>query len=115
MEPRHGSGPHPTSTGRLFVPVGKRRSVHLIRLFRTPLGGRTVIGFTSRARLAGELGDDQACVELAEPTLRALAEPLGVTRLIVDPHLVAAPLPAQTILSFTPDRLPREPERISPR
>ncbi|MFI0811908.1 SAV_915 family protein [Streptomyces echinatus] len=112
MDPRHGLGPQRTSTTRLFVPVHRRRHVHLIRLFRTPPGGRTVVGFTSRARLAIELGDDQACVELAEPILRALAEPLGVTRLTVDPHLVAAPVPIETVLSFSPDRLPREAQAV---
>ncbi|MGW8328547.1 SAV_915 family protein [Streptomyces sp. NPDC055897] len=106
MESRHGLGPRRAPAGRLFVPVSKRRRGHLIRLFRTPLGGRAAVGFTSRTRLAMALGDDHACVELAEPILRALAEPLGVTRLIVDPHLVAAPVPTKTILSLTSDRRP---------
>ncbi|MEV5281589.1 MULTISPECIES: SAV_915 family protein [unclassified Streptomyces] len=108
MEPRHGAGPRRAPAGRLFVPVRRRRRGHLVRLFQTPMGGRAVVGFTSRARLAMALGDDQACVELAEPTLRALAEPLGVTRLIVDPHLVAAPVPVRSVPAFASERLPLE-------
>lgn len=111
MERLHGFPPLRTPTGRLFVPVRRREGGHLIRFFRTVLGRRTVVGFTSRARLARELGDDQACVELAEPTLRALAEPLGVTRLIVDPHLLTAPVPAQTILTSAS----LETEQLPPR
>ncbi|MER5546346.1 SAV_915 family protein [Streptomyces sp. NPDC002589] len=115
MQPRHGLGAQRAPAGRLFVPVRTGRRGHLIRLFRTPLGARTIVGFTTRARLATELGDGQACVELAEPILRALAEPLGVTRLIVDPYLVAAPVAAQTVLSYISQRPPLQAEEASPR
>ncbi|HJD83532.1 SAV_915 family protein [Kitasatospora aureofaciens] len=114
MEPTDASGgQRPTAKG-LFVPVHERGRVHLIRLFRTPLGTRTVVGFTSRARLATALGGDQACVELAEPILRELVEPLGVTRLIVDPDLVAAPVPTRTVPSAVADRRPLEVEPSLP-
>ncbi|WP_034091579.1 SAV_915 family protein [Streptacidiphilus albus] len=96
MEPRLGPTARLIPDGRLFVPVRPRRGGRLLRLFQTPLGGRTVVGFTSQARLATALGEDQAWVELAEPALRALAEPLGVSCLIIDPHLVARPVAADT-------------------
>ncbi len=58
-------------------------------MFRTPLGDRTAVAFTSKDRLAATLGPDQAWIRLAEPALRALAAPLGVTTFIVDPQLAA--------------------------
>jgi hypothetical protein len=59
---------------------------------RTPLGHRTAVGFTSPARLGSVLGPRQSWVRLGEPALRALAAPLGVTALTVDPQL-SAPAP----------------------
>ncbi|MER5770957.1 SAV_915 family protein [Streptomyces sp. NPDC001985] len=76
--------------GPLYVPVrlgsaGGRQ----LRFLRTPLGVRTAVGFTSPERLAGALGPDQRWIRLAEPALRSLAEPLGVTAVTVDPRLTA--------------------------
>lgn len=79
----------PSPAGLFFVPVRPGPAGCTARLFRTPLGGRTAVGFTSRERLTAALGDDQAWVRMAEPALRALAEPLGATALTVDPQLVA--------------------------
>ncbi|WP_037854821.1 SAV_915 family protein, partial [Streptomyces sp. NRRL S-1824] len=59
------------------------------RFFRTPLGGRTAVGFTSAAKLTATLGTDQPSIRLSEPALRALAAPLGVTALTVDPQFSA--------------------------
>ncbi|MFF3458907.1 SAV_915 family protein [Streptomyces sp. NPDC002730] len=67
---------------------------------RTPLGVRTAIGFTGRDRLVAVLGERQQWIRIAEPALSALAEPLGVTTVTVDPRLTApaaaraAPAPA---------------------
>ncbi|MGY0020057.1 SAV_915 family protein [Streptomyces sp. YJ-C3] len=65
-------------------------------MFRTPPGERTAVGFTSRERLAATLGPDQRWIRLGAPALRALAEPLGVTAVTVDPTfsapVTAAPL-----------------------
>jgi len=108
MEPTAAAGGRRPTAKLLFVPVRERGRVRLIRLFRTPLGTRTVVGFTSWARLAAALGDGHACVELAEPILRELVEPLGVTRLIVDPHLVAAPVPTGAVPATVADRRPLE-------
>ncbi|MGC5004932.1 SAV_915 family protein [Streptomyces sp. DT203] len=75
--------------GLLYVPVRSGPSGCTTRLFRTPLGGRTAVGFTSAAKLTATLGTDQACIRLSEPALRALAAPLGVTALTVDPPFSA--------------------------
>lgn len=87
----------------LYVPVRLCSAGHeQLCLARTPLGERTAIGFTGQARLTSVFGRRQRWVRLAEPALRALAEPLGVTVVTVDPrHLagpvrVTAPVPARS-------------------
>ncbi|WP_438486971.1 SAV_915 family protein [Streptomyces sp. S186] len=72
--------------GPLFVPVRPGPAGCTARLFRTPLGGRTAVGFTSAQRLAEVLGGGQPWVRLSEPALRALAEPLGAATVTVDPR-----------------------------
>ncbi|MEV6418487.1 SAV_915 family protein [Streptomyces sp. NPDC051662] len=84
----------PGTARPLYVPVrlgsaGGRQ----LRFARTPLGARTAIGFTSSLRLTAVLGEGQAWIRLAEPALRALAEPLGAVLVTVDPQLTA-PAPA---------------------
>jgi hypothetical protein len=81
--------------GLLYVPVRSGPAGCTARFFRTPLGGRTAVGFTSAARLTATLGTEQACIRLSEPALRSLAAPLGVTALTVDPQL-SAPAPTET-------------------
>ncbi|GAA2086253.1 hypothetical protein GCM10009801_48570 [Streptomyces albiaxialis] len=71
--------------GPLFVPVRSGRTGCVARLFRTPWGGRTAVGFTSEGRLTAVLGGGQSFVRLSEAALRALAEPLGGVGLTVDP------------------------------
>ncbi|MFG2968988.1 SAV_915 family protein [Streptomyces sp. NPDC048288] len=92
--------------GPLFVPVRPGPVGFAARLFRTPLGERTAVGFTSARRLAATLGPGQAWIRLAEPALRALAAPLGVTTVTVDPQLSA---PAPTPVT------PLAPVAVSPR
>ncbi|MEV7141444.1 SAV_915 family protein [Streptomyces tauricus] len=77
--------------GLLFVPVRSGPAGCTARFFRTPLGSRTAVGFTSAARLAATLGTEQPSIRLSEPALRALAAPLGITALTVDPQLSAPP------------------------
>ncbi|MEU0437461.1 SAV_915 family protein [Streptomyces sp. NPDC006290] len=79
----------PFPAGLLFVPVRSGPAGSTARFFRTPLGGRTAVGFTSAAKLTATLGTEQTCIRLSEPALRALAEPLGVTVLTVDPQFSA--------------------------
>ncbi|CDR05434.1 SAV_915 family protein [Streptomyces iranensis] len=78
----------PVPAGRvLYVPVRPGPVGCAVRLFRTPRGGRTAVGFSTRGRLAAVLGARQPWIRLGEPALRALAEPLGATSLTVDPRL----------------------------
>ncbi|MET9255052.1 SAV_915 family protein [Streptomyces sp. NPDC003717] len=99
-EPRHGDDPdplEPAPAGPLYVPVRPGPGGHTARLFRTPLGARTAVGFTSAHRLTATLGPGRPWIRLAEPALRALTAPLGVTRLTVDPQFTAAaPAPVTT-------------------
>ncbi|MFC9590609.1 SAV_915 family protein [Streptomyces sp. NPDC056944] len=91
-EVEHSEDPEPSErvpAGPLLVPVRPGPSGCSARLFRTPLGDRTAVGFTSEAGLAATLGPDHACVRLSEPALRALVAPLGVTALTVDPQFAA--------------------------
>ncbi|MFE3651749.1 SAV_915 family protein [Streptomyces sp. NPDC059152] len=99
----HAEDPEPADrvpAGPLFVPVRPGPAGFAARLFRTPLGGRTAVGFTSPQRLAEVLGGGQPWVRLSEPALRALAEPIGATTVTVDPRFTpdAARAPR-----FTPD------------
>lgn len=92
-EPLCGEDPEPAErfpAGPMFVPVRPGPAGCTARLFPTPLGERTAVGFTSERRLTATLGRGQAWIRLAEPALRALVEPLGVTRLTVDPPALGA-------------------------
>jgi hypothetical protein len=83
----------PVPAGLLLVPVRPGPTGCIARFFRTPLGGRTAVGFTTEQQLTATLGHGQAWIRLSESALRALATPLGVTTLTVDPQL-SAPAPA---------------------
>ncbi|MGW2410894.1 SAV_915 family protein [Streptomyces tubercidicus] len=88
--PLYAEDPEPAErvpAGLLFVPVRSGPAGCTARLFRTPLGGRTAVAFTSPQRLAAALGGGQPWVRLSEPALRALAEPVGATTLTVDPRV----------------------------
>ncbi|MDT0468412.1 SAV_915 family protein [Streptomyces gibsoniae] len=88
-------------TGPLYVPVRSGPSRCAARLFRTPLGERTAVGFTSERRLTATLGPSQEWIRLAEPALRALTAPLGVTTVTVDPQFTApAPSRGETLPRF---------------
>ena len=86
----------------LHVPVRPGPSGCAVRLFRTPLGERTAVGFTSGHRLSATLGAGHPSIRLSEPALRALAAPLGVSRVTVDP-LFTAPAPVP-VADTTPPR-----------
>ncbi|MGW4382476.1 SAV_915 family protein [Kitasatospora sp. NPDC004531] len=75
--------------GRLVVPVRPGAAGCAVRVFRTAMGDRTAVAFSSEQRLVAVLGPDQARITLAETALRALFAPLGVGGLVVDPQLVA--------------------------
>ncbi|MET8632735.1 SAV_915 family protein [Streptomyces sp. NPDC004074] len=104
-----GEDPEPCErfpAGPLFVPVRSGPVGCAARIFRTPLGDRTAVGFTSEERLIATLGSDQQWIRLAEPALRALTAPLGVTTVTVDPQF-SAPAPTPTRAA----ELPRVPEK----
>ncbi|MFF5447788.1 SAV_915 family protein [Streptomyces sp. NPDC012888] len=86
--------------GPLFVPVRPGTAPVVVRLFRTPLGERTAVGFTSAGRLAALLGAEQPWIRLSGRALRAMAEPLGVALLTVDPTFTA---PAVTAVPAVPE------------
>ncbi|MGI5394365.1 SAV_915 family protein [Streptomyces sp. CA-251251] len=81
--------PEPSPAGPLYVPVRPGPSGSALRLFRTPLGRRTAVAFTSERGLAATLGADQAWIRLGEPALRALTAPLALTTVTVDPQFTA--------------------------
>ncbi|MFG2890247.1 SAV_915 family protein [Streptomyces sp. NPDC048248] len=81
--------------GPLFVPVRSGPAGCTARLFRTPLGGRTAVGFTSPQRLAAALGGGQPWIRLSVSALRALAEPVGVATVTVDPRFRPEAAPRQ--------------------
>ncbi|MFJ5269744.1 SAV_915 family protein [Streptomyces sp. NPDC088358] len=88
----HAEDPEPSErfpAGLLIVPVRPGSAGCTARFFRTPLGGRTAVGFTSAAKLTATLGAGHPHIRLSEPALRALAAPLGVTALVVDPSFSA--------------------------
>ncbi|MCS0602332.1 hypothetical protein NX794_14100 [Streptomyces sp. LP11] len=105
-EPRHDDDPEPADrfpAGPLYVPVRPGPSACAARLFRTPLGGRTAVAFTSERRLTTALGAGHAWVRLAEGALRALTAPLGVTVVTVDPRFTApAPAPVTPVAPRVP-------------
>lgn len=106
----YGEDPEPSDrfpAGLLFVPVRPGPSRCAARLFRTPLADRTAVAFTSQRRLTATLGSDQAWIRLAEPALRALTAPLGVTTVTVDPQFTApAPTPVRPAV---PESAPTAP------
>lgn len=99
---RYDDDPEPEErvpAGLLYVPVrpgggGGGGAGTVIRLFRTPLGTRTAVGFTSAERLTATLGEGHPYIRLADAVLRQLCEPLDAGLVTVDPTLSAAPVQA---------------------
>ncbi|MBT2385136.1 SAV_915 family protein [Streptomyces sp. ISL-11] len=89
-EPSHPAGP--ASAPPLYVPVRPCAGGYALRVFRSPLGTRTAVAFTTQRRLSDVLGPGQRSVRLALPAVRALAAPLGVELVSVDPRLTAPPV-----------------------
>ncbi|MFF9145608.1 SAV_915 family protein [Streptomyces sp. NPDC014861] len=102
---------NPAPAGRLCVPVRPGARGAVARLFRTPVGARTAVAFTTPERLRATLGADQSWIPLSEPALRALAGPLGVHALTVDPVLTApfTPGPASDAV---PDSVPSAADAV---
>lgn len=81
----------------LHVPVRPGAAGPALRMFRTPLGERTAVGFTRQDRLTATFGAGQSSIRLSEPALRSLAAPLGVDRLVLDPVLSAPAVTAEPV------------------
>ncbi|MEU2508194.1 SAV_915 family protein [Streptomyces sp. NPDC007863] len=93
-EPSDPDPVEPAPAGRLCVPVRPGGHGVTTRLYRTPVGARTAVAFTTPERLHATLGTAQPWIPLAEAALRALTRPLGVRALTVDPVLTAPFTPA---------------------
>ncbi|MEU3298292.1 hypothetical protein ABZ729_00445 [Streptomyces sp. NPDC006678] len=66
----HSEDPEPSErvpAGLLFVPVRPGPSGSTGMFFRSPLGCRTAVGFTSQQKLLSTPGEEQAFVRLSEP------------------------------------------------
>ena len=94
----------PARPRALFVPALPGPHWLVLRMFRTPLGSRTAVAFTSADKLAATLGAKHEFTRLCERALRDLAELQGVTELTLDPKL-AAPTSATTSASESWDAL----------
>ena len=102
----------PPDTGRLYAPLRAAGVGITLRLFRDRAGTRCAVGFTSAEQLERVLGPDQPYYLLTESMVRSLARERGVSTLIVDPRLAAAPVePLQPLAEV---ELPREARRRSP-
>ncbi|MGW6535168.1 SAV_915 family protein [Streptomyces sp. NPDC055051] len=110
-EPAEPEPANAAPAGRLCVPVRPGARGAVARLFRTPVGARTAVAFTTPERLRATLGADQSWIPLSEPALRALAGPLGVHALTVDPVLTApfTPGPASDAV---PDSVPSAADAV---
>ncbi|MFG1811365.1 SAV_915 family protein [Streptomyces sp. NPDC049040] len=90
----------------LFVPVRPGPAGCITRFFRDALGARTAVAFTSEQALILALGPAQGWMRLSEPALRALAGPLGIEEVRIDPRLSApAPGPGPAVPA-APQHLP---------
>jgi hypothetical protein len=81
----------------MVVPVRTKAGAASLRCGRLPNGERVGIAFTTADRLTEVMGADQPFIHLHERALKAMLAPLGVTRVQVDPGVVAAPLTATRV------------------
>ncbi|MGW8762521.1 SAV_915 family protein [Streptomyces sp. NPDC055815] len=91
----------PDPAGPLYVPVRPGTRTVAVRGFRTPLGTRTAVGFTTVERLTATLGAEQPWIRLSESVLRSLAEPLGIELLTIDPTLTAPAVTSPSVAAQT--------------
>ena len=78
----------------LVVPVRIRSGMAAIRCGRLPTGQPVGVAFTSEGRLASVMGAGQPWIRLTESAMKEMLEPLGVTRIQIDPGLIAALYPS---------------------
>lgn len=82
----------PPDTCRLYVPLRDAGCGVSLRLFRDRGGERCAVGFTRLESMVELLGPDQQYYRLTARSVRELAGQRDVTRLIVDPVMVGAPV-----------------------
>lgn len=82
-----------SATTLMVVPVQAGPGMVCLRCGRLPSGERVGIAFTSQARLARAMGAGQAWILLSAQAMREMLAPLGVTRIQVDPGMIAAARP----------------------
>jgi hypothetical protein len=87
--PRADDGEPSEPDPLLYVPVRPCADGFSLRVFRSPLGARTAVAFTTERLLREVFGPDQPSIRLALPAVRALTAPLGVEHVSVDPQLTA--------------------------
>lgn len=80
-------------TGQMIVPVRTVSGMVSLRCGRLPAGERAGIAFTTEALLVAAMGAGQPWIQVSERALREMLEPLGITRIQVDPGMIAASLP----------------------
>ncbi|NYE48371.1 hypothetical protein HDA32_003491 [Spinactinospora alkalitolerans] len=80
-----GAGARPA----LYVPVHASGGVEALRLARLDSGERVALAFTELTRLRAAMGPDQPWTRLAEPALRSMLRPLGVSGIRIDAWAVA--------------------------
>jgi len=64
-----------------------------LRCGRLPTGERAGIAFTTEGQLAGVMGAGQPWIHMSGQAMKEMLAPLGVTRIQVDPGLIATSLP----------------------
>lgn len=82
----------PPDADRVYVPLREAACGVSLRLFRDQGGERCAVGFTRLDRMVELLGPDQRYYRLTVRAVRELAAQRDVTRLLLDPALVAAPV-----------------------
>jgi SseB protein N-terminal domain len=100
---------HPSDAGHVYVPMQAAACGVSLRLFRDRDGARCAVGFTSPDRLAALLGGDQQYYRVTVRVARAMARERGVTALVVDPGLVAAPVSTLREIEPVPAETPAPP------
>jgi hypothetical protein len=78
----------------LVVPVRTRSGMASIRCGRLSTGQPVGVAFTSEDRLASVMGAGQPWIRLSQAAMKEMLEPLGVTRIQVDPGLIATLYPS---------------------
>jgi len=99
----------PDSSSRIYVPMCEAACGIALRLFRDQGGERCAVGFTRLDLLVELLGPDERYYRLTVRAVRELAAQRDVTRLVLDPALVAAP-----VRELEPLAQPAAPESAAP-